>query len=350
MHMVLTSVCILREGYTKITWTCLAQLVCWHALIGSAGSCSKCLVPDAEPAATNGWAAILSHRGFALVFLDGESEMVDAHSRSIPSWKSCSQFNRNPSCRRMLCLYGTRAQKQKMQKIRAARGQGSPDTAESRSQRKRLEDKQLTGVTDGLEAAFQVLGPLWLQEALGCRRLPFALSKKYLVGFTGGLFKMPRSCNTDAAKKRFPASLPQLCFRCSVEERLNKAMSYLKSSHLEVERQNEALAEQYALAKERRESAQCSAQLAAKLGLCTDTHKEKDNDFVREQTEQRRSSGSKPMKLAKLENSWGFSSWLCFHPIWWHLLTRNSRPKKPLGTAACLNGGTACCQCAASYS
>ena len=317
MRMVLTSFCILRGGIHKKS----REHVWLSWFVGA-------LLSEASGTVVNAWCLTPNlllptdgpqfHRTvkfnrlkrplrvcgqLAFVFLDRESEMVDAHSRSIPSWKSCSRSYRNPSCRRrMLCLYGTRAQKQKMQKIRAARGQGSPDTAESRSQRKRLEDKQLIGATDGLEATFQVLGPLWLQEALGCRRLPFALSKKYLVGFNGGLFKMPRSCNTDAAKNRFPASLPKLCFRCLVEERLNKAMSYLKVSHLEVERQNEALAEQYALAKERRESAQSSAQLAAKLGLCTDTHKEKDNDFGREQTEQRRSLGSKPMKLAKPEN------------------------------------------------
>lgn len=128
-----------------------------------------------------------------------------------------------------LCLYGTNAQRQK---LNAARGE-----------RHERSERPLRAKCETLEAVFQIVAA-WIQEALGCRRLPRALSKDFL--------------------QIFRPSIPTICFRCSVQEKLQKALKHLSLAHLEVERQSEALAEQYALAKERIKF----AQLAAKLELC----------------------------------------------------------------------------------
>lgn len=193
------------------------------------------------------------------------------------------------SVQRMLCLYGTNAQKEK---IRAARSQSTLEAPwKSRVKRREFKHKQVHGDVDsldvGLHLTFQVLGTLWLQEALGCRRLPFALSKEYCEGLTILNQRLQLSDSTGDDFNVANETLPQLCFKCSVEDRLNKAMRYLKLAHREVERQNEALAEQYALAKERRESAQSSAQLAAKLGLADDQNDREVNGREKEQKEQR---------------------------------------------------------------
>ena len=191
------------------------------------------------------------------------------------------------SVQRMLCLYGTNAQKEK---IRAARSQSTLEAPwKSRVKRREFKHKQVHGDGDsldvGLHLTFQVLGTLWLQEALGCRRLPFALSKEYCEGLTI-LNRLQLSDSTGNDFNVADETRPQLCFKCSVEDRLNKAMRYLKSAHSEVERQNKALAEQYALAKERRESAQSNAQLAAKLGLADDQNDREVNGKEKEQKEQ----------------------------------------------------------------
>ena len=202
------------------------------------------------------------------------------------------------SVQRMLCLHGTDAQKEK---IRAARSQSTLEAPKSRVKRREDKHKQLHGEVNsldvGLHLTFQVLGTLWLQEALGCRRLPFALSKDYCEGLTSLNQRLQLSDSTGNDFNVANESLPQLCLKCSVEDRLNKAMRYLKLAHREVERQNEALAEQYALAKERRESAQSSAQLAAKLGLAD----QKDREVNGKEKEQKDQKDQKEQKVCQKE-------------------------------------------------
>eukprot|EP00435_Cladocopium_sp_Y103_P012610 s1615_g3.t1 len=221
-----------------------------------------------------------SDEAYAIIRCGVDSEILKSYKQVLPPM----------SVQRMLCLYGTNAQKEK---IRAARSQSTLEVPwKSRVKRreyKHKQDKQVHGELDsldvGLHLTFQVLGTLWLQEALGCRRLPLALSKEYCEGLT---ILNERLQLSDSAGNDFNVAneiLPQLCFKCLVEDRLNKAMRYLKLAHREVERQNEALAEQYALAKERRESAQSSAQHAVKLGLCTDQNDKDVNGKDKEQKE-----------------------------------------------------------------
>ena len=158
------------------------------------------------------------------------------------------------SRRRMLCLYGTDAQRQKLS--RAAKAMCVPKQKRQSQNPNALEDRQEDSQA-GLAMVFQVLGTLWSQQAWGCSGLPFALSKTFLTIFQKAIVGGE------------PAA--PLCFKCSITDRLQKALRYLRKTQLEVEKKSEALAEQYALAKERIKDAQSSAQLAAKLGLCTGT-------------------------------------------------------------------------------
>eukprot|EP00490_Sorites_sp_Unknown_P013611 CAMPEP_0114654566 /NCGR_PEP_ID=MMETSP0191-20121206/10558_1 /TAXON_ID=126664 /ORGANISM="Sorites sp." /LENGTH=228 /DNA_ID=CAMNT_0001870081 /DNA_START=154 /DNA_END=840 /DNA_ORIENTATION=- len=193
-----------------------------------------------------------------------------------PGWKRSDSIRSMQSIQRMLCLYGTHAQKEK---IRAARSQSTleaPWKAQAKQEDKHKEKTSNTGAKElnTLDMAFQVLGTLWLQEALGCRRLPLALSKRYSEGFNQRIRLLSNGYPGYLAPHETMDLLPKLCFKCSVEDKLNKTLRYLNLAHREVERQNEALAEQYALAKERRESAQSNAQMAT-LGLGTE-QKERD--------------------------------------------------------------------------
>ena len=149
---------------------------------------------------------------------------------------------------RMLCLYGTNAQRQKLSRAAKA-GVVKQWRLECQSPKNDLNGEE---EAVGLDVVFQVLGTNWSQEALGCSRLPFALSTKYFQ-----VFHVAASSS----------SIATLCLKCSTQDRLFKALKQLRKAHLEVEKQSEVLAEQYALAKKRIKSAQSSAQLAAKLGL-----------------------------------------------------------------------------------
>ena len=134
-----------------------------------------------------------------------------------------------------LCLYGTDAQRQK---LNAARGERHE--RERPLERVERQEREAQCEVEALRLALQVAAG-WIQEALGCRRLPVALSKDFL--------------------QIFRPSIATICFRCSVQEKLQKALKHLSLAHLEVERQSEALAEQYALAQERMKSAQLAAKL-----------------------------------------------------------------------------------------
>ena len=120
-----------------------------------------------------------------------------------------------PSKSRLLCLYGTDAQRQKL-KFCAVRRQTVKSTPEP---------PQGKGA---MQVVLQVLGNSWLQEFLGCGRMPHALSKD--------IFQALR-----------PHQQPeQLCLNCAVHDKLHRALRHLQMAHLETERRTEALAEQYA--------------------------------------------------------------------------------------------------------
>mmetsp|Transcript_53890 Transcript_53890/g.125732 ORF Transcript_53890/g.125732 Transcript_53890/m.125732 type:complete len:190 (-) Transcript_53890:114-683(-) len=112
-----------------------------------------------------------------------------------------------------LCLYGTDAQRHKL------------TTCKRRPAKSARETHQGKGA---VEAALQVLGKSWLQDALGCARVPAALCK-------------------DVWRALQPLERPQvLCLNCAVQEKLKRALQHLQITHLETERRTEALAEQYA--------------------------------------------------------------------------------------------------------
>ena len=104
--------------------------------------------------------------------------------------EDASGLDRERSHRRMLCLYGTEAQRQKLHRATGRRLTAAQPLNSEKDPLPRA---------DGLEAAFQALGTLWLQELLGCCRVPCALSKGFL---------------------RFQGEMSKLCFRCSVQDRL----------------------------------------------------------------------------------------------------------------------------------
>ena len=119
---------------------------------------------------------------------------------------------------RLLCLYGTDAQRQKLRYC-VGRRQTVKVTAEP---------PECKGALQGI---LHVLGKSWLQELLGCSRVPHALSQDVFHTLRPG---------------QYPGSPEHLCLNCSVQDKLHRALRHLQRTHLETEKATEALAEQYA--------------------------------------------------------------------------------------------------------
>ncbi|CAE7489130.1 unnamed protein product [Symbiodinium sp. CCMP2592] len=133
------------------------------------------------------------------------------------AWGGSSPMLRPPRSR-LLCLYGTDFQRQKLRFSAGRRRSMKPPPEAAHSQ------------NDLFQVVFEVLGKSWLQEILGCSRVPHALSKDIFH-----VLFLP-----DEPKRSF------FCLNCRVHEKLHRALRHLQITRLETERRTEALEEQYA--------------------------------------------------------------------------------------------------------
>ncbi|CAE7362573.1 unnamed protein product [Symbiodinium sp. KB8] len=131
------------------------------------------------------------------------------------AWGASSPMR--PSRSRLLCLYGTDFQRQKLRFSAGRRRSVKPPPQAAPSK------------NDLFQVVFEVLGKSWLQEMVGCSRVPHALSKD--------IFRV--LCLPQEPKPRF-------CLNCRVHDKLHRALRHLQITRLETERKTEALEEQYA--------------------------------------------------------------------------------------------------------